>query len=88
MIDAPQVFPGIERRERTRLLLNWMIPIRDKWYNVDKSPIDYSELATRGIRVVLEAAVWGYSVHSDGSISSDILVKLSDSSTGIPAIWR
>jgi hypothetical protein len=37
---------------------------------------------SRGIRVVLEAAVWGHSAHSGGSSSSDILIKLSDSSTG------
>lgn len=87
--DRPRAFPGLERRERTTWLLNWMVPIRD-WYKADTSPIEYSEFAARNIDAVLEVAVWGYSIGPEGSVASDILIELSDPKTGalLARTWR
>jgi len=82
MIDSPRAFPGLEHRERTVMMRSWWVPIRDKWYNVDASPIDYSEFAAQGVDGILEVAVAGYTVTEQSSVASDILIKLSDPRTG------
>lgn len=80
-IEAPYHVPGIERRRRTFLMQNWQVPIRS-WFNEDTSPIDYSDLATRGFDVVLETGLWGYVISKQGTVASDIMVKLTNVHTG------
>ena len=43
--------PGVERREATFFMENWMAPLR-AWYNADRSPFSYSDQLDSG--VVLE----------------------------------
>jgi len=71
--------PGVERREATFYMENWMKPIR-AWYNADRSPFSYSDQPDSG--VVLEIGLSNYEM-SLGLFSIQVMVKVVDPATGM-----
>ena len=70
--------PGVERREATFFMENWMAPLR-AWYNADRSPFSYSDQINSG--VVLEVGLLNYEV-SLNLISIQVVMKVVDPATG------
>jgi hypothetical protein len=71
--------PGVERREATFFMENWMAPIR-AWYNADKSPFSYSDQITSG--VVLEVGLSNYEMTADYFLIQ-VMMKVVDPETGM-----
>jgi hypothetical protein len=71
--------PGVEQREATFFMENWMAPIR-AWYNADRSPFSYSEQLTPG--VVLEVGLSNYELSTDYFLIQ-VVMKVVDPATGI-----
>lgn len=75
-----QPVPGIQERERTVLMENWMAPIR-AWYN-DTSPSSrYAALTAKGVGAVAEVGISNYSIFS-GKLLLQVHVKLIDPTSG------
>ena len=71
--------PGVERREATFYMENWMAPLR-AWYNADRSPFSYSDQLDSG--VVLEVGLLNYEM-SVGYFSIQVVMKVVDPETGM-----
>jgi len=71
--------PGVERREATFFMENWMAPLR-AWYNADRSPFGYSDQINSG--VVLEVGLLNYEL-SLGYFSIQVVMKVVDPETGM-----
>ena len=71
--------PGVERREATFFMENWMAPIR-AWYNADRSPFSYSDQVDSG--VVLEVGLSNYEMTGD-YFFIQVLMKVVDPKTGM-----
>jgi hypothetical protein len=70
---------GVEQREATFFMENWMAPIR-AWYNADKSPFSYSDQINSG--VVLEVGLSNYSMTADYFLIQ-VVMKVVDPETGM-----
>jgi hypothetical protein len=71
--------PGVEQREATFFMENWMAPIR-AWYNADRSPFSYSDQINSG--VVLEVGLLNYEMTAD-YFSIQVMMKVVDPETGM-----
>ena len=71
--------PGVERREATFFMENWMAPIR-AWYNTDKSPFSYSDKISSG--VVVEVGLSNYEMTGDYFLVQ-VMMKVVDPETGM-----
>lgn len=71
--------PGVERREATFFMENWMAPIR-AWYNADRSPFSYSDQLNSG--VVLEVGLSNYEMTADYFLIQ-VMMKVVDPETGM-----
>jgi len=71
--------PGVERREATFFMENWMAPIR-AWYNADRSPFSYSDQLSSG--VVLEVGLSNYEMTAD-YFFIQVMMKVVDPETGM-----
>jgi hypothetical protein len=69
---------GIEARDATFFMENWMAPLRS-WYNESPSSYDYSDQSDSG--VVLEVGLLNYEL-TTGSLLVQVVAKLVDPSTG------
>lgn len=70
--------PGVQRREATAFMENWMAPIRT-WYNRDTSPFDYSNRLSSD--AVLEVGLSNYEL-SIGRFIMQVHMKLVDPASG------
>jgi hypothetical protein len=70
--------PGVERREATYLMENWMAPLR-AWYNMDESPFGYDVQSDDG--AVLEVGLLNYEL-TNGLFLIQVVMKLVDPETG------
>ena len=70
--------PGVERREATFFMENWMAPLR-AWYNADRSPFSYSDQLDSG--VVLEVGLLNYEM-SLNYFTIQVVMKVVDPATG------
>lgn len=75
-----RAIPGIEVRERTVFMENWMAPIR-AWYNNDAPTPGYAALITPGNGLVVEIGISNYEVHA-GKLLLQVHVRLIDPATG------
>ncbi len=71
--------PGVERREATFFMENWMAPLR-AWYNADRSPFSYSDQINSG--VVLEVGLSNYEMTADYFLIQ-VMMKVVDPETGM-----
>lgn len=71
--------PGVEQREATFFMENWMAPIR-AWYNADRSPFSYSDQLNSG--VVLEVGLSNYEMTADYFLIQ-VMMKVVDPETGM-----
>jgi len=71
--------PGVENREATFFMENWMSPIR-AWYNTDRSAFSYSDQTNSG--VVLEVGLSNYEMSADYFLIQ-VMMKVVDPETGM-----
>jgi hypothetical protein len=71
--------PGVEQREATFFMENWMAPIR-AYYNTDRSPFSYSDQINSG--VVLEVGLSNYEMSADYFLIQ-VMMKVVDPETGM-----
>ena len=74
-----QRLPGVEERNATFLMENWMAPLRS-WYNESPSTFDYTGQSKSG--AVLEVGLLNYEL-TTGSLLVQVVTKLVDPSTGV-----
>lgn len=79
---APEVrpIPGVEQRERTLLMENWMAPVR-AWYNDTLPSTRYAGLAANRVEAVAEIGVSNYEIFA-GKLLLQVHVKLIDPASG------
>ena len=79
-VDAAlKQLPGVEKRDATFFMENWMAPLR-AWYNESPSAFVYSGQSRSG--AVLEVGLLNYELTS-GSLLVQVVMKLIDPSTGM-----
>jgi hypothetical protein len=80
---APRVkpIPGVEHRDYTLTLENWLAPTR-AWYNDAEPAAGYADLPRDPSSYVLEVAVINYEIASFGRLLLQVAMKLIDPSTG------
>lgn len=71
--------PGVQQREATFFMENWMAPIR-AWYNADRSPFSYADEIKSG--VVLEVGLLNYEMTADYFLIQ-VVMKVVDPETGM-----
>lgn len=74
-----QRLPGVEGRDATFFMENWMGPLRS-WYNESPSTFDYTDQPKSG--AVLEVGLLNYEL-TTGSLLVQVVTKLVDPSTGV-----
>ena len=74
-----QRLPGVEERDATFFMENWMAPLRS-WYNESPSTFDYTDHQKSG--AVLEVGLLNYEL-TTGSLLVQVVTKLVDPSTGV-----
>lgn len=70
--------PGVERREATVLMENWLAPVR-AWYNADPSSFAYSDQPSSG--AVLEVGLSNYELSGDHFLIQ-VMMKMVDQESG------
>lgn len=75
-----QPIPGIQDRERTITMENWLAPIR-AWYNNDSPPRRYAALSKTGSDAVIEIGISNYEIHAN-KLLLQVHMKLIATSTG------
>lgn len=75
-----QPISGIQNRERTVLMENWLAPIR-AWYNDTSHTSRYAVLAVKDVGAVAEIGISNYELFS-GKLLLQIHVKLIDPTSG------
>jgi hypothetical protein len=75
----PQRLPGVQERNATFLMENWMAPLRS-WYNESPSTYDYTGQLKYG--AVLEVGLLNYEL-TTGYLLVQVVTKLVDPSTGV-----
>jgi hypothetical protein len=75
---ALKQLPGVEKRDATFFMENWMAPLRS-WYNESPSTFVYSDQSKSG--AVLEVGLLNYELTS-GSLLVQVVMKLIDPATG------
>lgn len=73
--------PGVERRENTWHMENWLGPIRN-WYNQKNSPFNYTEQVFQKTDYVLEVGLLNYEIAPGNRLVVQVLLKLIDPRTG------
>ncbi len=76
-----QPIPGIQDRQRSLLMENWLGPIRD-WYNDESPSAKYAALAVKGVDLIAEVGIINYEVGSHGNLYLQVVVKLIDPRSG------
>ncbi len=80
VVDGYLALLRIADRSRTRLMENWLAPIR-AWYNENKSSYGYVKLPNKNVDAVLEVGIANYEIVFDGLVVQ-VMSKLIDPATG------
>ena len=80
---APYIkpIPGMEERNYTVFMENWLAPIR-AWYNEKSLSVDYVDLSNDQSMKILEIGVINYEIMSNGGLLLQVAMKLIDPSSG------